>query len=212
MIDLVCLVADKNMEAAVSGLLARPEALGIRAITTEMIVHPRRDPGCFHESVQLLRGYRASATHALVILDFAWDGVPAPSGADVERLLEEKLRREGMATWSSSVVIDPELEVWVFSDSPHVASVLGWAGRAPDLRLALEERSLWEKGASKPTAPKEALEWALREMRRPRSSSIYRELAMRVSTRHCQDRSFLRLRYQLRGWFPRGAAEFAGGD
>ena len=32
MIDLFCLVADKNMEAAVSSLLDRPESLGIRSI------------------------------------------------------------------------------------------------------------------------------------------------------------------------------------
>lgn len=30
--DLVCLVADKNIEAAMAGLLARPRALGIRTL------------------------------------------------------------------------------------------------------------------------------------------------------------------------------------
>ena len=38
--DLLCLVADKNMEAAVSGLLSRPRALGIRPIARELMVPP----------------------------------------------------------------------------------------------------------------------------------------------------------------------------
>ena len=34
MTDLVCVVADKQIRAAVSGLLERPAALGIRPIAT----------------------------------------------------------------------------------------------------------------------------------------------------------------------------------
>ena len=44
MIDLVCLLADKSIEAAMDAVLRRPEALGIRAIEFETVVHPRRDP------------------------------------------------------------------------------------------------------------------------------------------------------------------------
>ena len=33
MMDLVCVVADKQIRAALSGLLERPRALGIRPIT-----------------------------------------------------------------------------------------------------------------------------------------------------------------------------------
>ena len=71
MIDLFCLVADKSMEATISGLLDRPESLGIRRITRETVVHDRRDPGCFHYAADFLRGYRSRANHALVILDHA---------------------------------------------------------------------------------------------------------------------------------------------
>ena len=39
--DLVVLVADKNIEAVVSGLLARPEALGIRPVNYDC--NPQRD-------------------------------------------------------------------------------------------------------------------------------------------------------------------------
>lgn len=46
MTDLVCLVADNSMQAAVSELLDRPHALGIRSITKEIPVHQERDSGC----------------------------------------------------------------------------------------------------------------------------------------------------------------------
>jgi hypothetical protein len=91
MIDLVCLVADKNIEATIEGLLARDgRALGIRAIQVEVIVHPRRDPGCFHGATELLRGYRERAAHAVVVLDCAWTGAPG-GGAQIESLLGKKL-------------------------------------------------------------------------------------------------------------------------
>jgi hypothetical protein len=44
--DLVLLVADKNIEHGLRGLLSRPQALGIRSVTSKTYVHPQRDPGC----------------------------------------------------------------------------------------------------------------------------------------------------------------------
>lgn len=51
MIDLVCLVADRNMEAVVTTLLAEHHALGIRPIQTNVFPHPQHDPGCFASAV-----------------------------------------------------------------------------------------------------------------------------------------------------------------
>ena len=201
MIDLFCLVADKSMLAAVSELLDRPQSLGIRSIARQIVVHDRRDPGCFHYPRDFLDGYRTRAAQALVILDYEWDGVPAESAAEVEELLEERLRRDGMGNWARAVVIEPELEAWVFSGSRHVDSVLGWSGRKPDLREALTGHDLWEAGVDKPGDPKRAMEWALEQVSLPWSSSIFGDLARRVSTQSCKDRSFQRLRGLLRGWF-----------
>ena len=202
MIDLFCLVADKSMAAAVSELLDRPESLGIRPITRQVVAHDRRDPGCFHYPRDFLDGYRARAAQALVILDYQWDGVPAESAAEVEELLEQGLRRDGMGSWARAVVIEPELEAWVFSGSPHVGSTLGWGGSSPALREALARQNLWPTEVDKPDDPKKAMEWALRQRKLPRSSSIYRELASKVSTQSCTDRAFQRLRGLLQGWFP----------
>lgn len=201
MIDLVCLVADKNIQASIEAILGRHEALGVRAIQFETIVHPHRGPGCFHRAAELLKGYRDRAGHAIVVLDRAWGGAPANTGVELEHQLESSLRSAGLVDWACAVVIDPELEVWVFSNSPHVENLLGWQGESGRLRQALSDQSLWPAGLPKPPDPKAAVEWALWRARKPRSSSIYRELAGRVSFDGCQDRSFLRLRDLLFGWF-----------
>lgn len=201
MIDLVCLVADKSMEAAVDAILRRPQALGIRQIGFETVVHPQRDPGCFHAAPDLLLGYRDQAGHALVMLDRAWDGAPAGTGVELEKRLEESLRASGLGEWARAVVIDPELEVWVFSDSPHVASTLGCQSDMAALRDDLETRNLWPRAQAKPPDPKTAVEWALRRAKTPRSSSLFRELARTVSLDRCQDRAFMRFKEALGDWF-----------
>lgn len=206
MIDLFCLVADKNMEAAVTSILKRPGSLQVDPIQFEIAVHPRRDPGCYFESAEILKGRRHTAKNAIVLLDRAWDGAPEVSGEKMERTIEASLAEKGLSPWARVVVIDPELEVWVFSDSPHLAEILGWA-ESSQLRKELAKRELWLESEKKPRDPKAALEWMLWNRKKPRSSAIYRELATRVGFQRCQDRSFLRFREILVDFHRRGAAE-----
>ena len=201
-IDLLCLVADKNMEAAVSGLLSRPRALGIRPIARELIIHPEHDSGCFHKGVEFLRGLRSRTQHALVLLDLAWQGVPAESASELEGQLETNLARAGMKDWARVVVIEPELEAWIFGRSPHIPTALGWSESSKGLRSALTADGLWPAEDHKPPDPKAAMEWALRRAAIPRSSSIYRQLAAKVGTKKCTDRAFVRFRGLLQDWFP----------
>lgn len=200
MTDLLCLVADKNMEAAVEGILRRPLALRTRAFGYEIVRHPRHDPGCFHSAQELLDGYRVKAAHAVVLLDRAWDGAPPESASQMEVSLEGSWKPE-IRGWARAVVIDPELEAWVFSDSPHVAQILNWPADTANLRASLVAAQLWADNAAKPADPKAAVDWTLRRTRLPRSSAIYRNLASRVSFERCDDRSFLRFMDILRGWF-----------
>ena len=157
-LDLVCLVADKNMEATLSGLFSRPQSLGIRQIATEVLVHHHRDPGCFYSPEDLLAGYSSEAQNALVVLDYAWEGVPADSAESLESQMESRLAPLGLFPWAVPVVIDPELESWVWSPSPHVDNALGWRGRSPGLRDALHAQGLWPPEATKPPDPKAAVE------------------------------------------------------
>ena len=198
--DLVCLVADKNMEAAIEQLFKRPESLGTRVFKPKIVMHPEHDSGCFHNSEKVLK-YYLSAEHALIILDYDWGGVPASNGSELEDMLEHSLNNRYEEGWARAVVIEPELEAWVFSTSPHVAKILGWPSNQ-DLRFFLTSSDLWMPEEPKPSDPKAALEAALGQKRIPRSSSIYRQLAERVGTKSCTDRSFVRLKSLLKGWFP----------
>jgi len=199
--DLVCLVADKNMEQTLYGLLRRPESLGIDPPTFDLFVHPESDPGCCHHGVEFLRSFSSRYTWALLCFDFEGCGQEDDSSTALTRRLERELSRTGWNDRARVVVIEPELEVWVWSDSPEVDAILGWSGRFPGLRPWLEQQEWLDSGATKPERPKEALEAALREVRRPRSSATFRKLAETVSLQRCQDRSFLKLKKTLRKWF-----------
>lgn len=195
--DLICYVADKNTEAAVTGLLKRHLAIGIRSVSFDVLVHPHRDPGLFWNGAELLSSFRASYQRGMLVLDAAWDGAPP----DVQAQMDEAINQAGIADWARAVVITPELENWVWSGSPHVPEVLGWTGRTPPLREWLAREGYWPEAGSKPDDPKAALEAALFEVGKPRSSAIYRALAGKVSLNRCEDVAFQRFRGTLREWF-----------
>lgn len=204
--DLVVLVADKNIDYGLRGLFRRPAALGIREIAVQSFVHPRRDPGCAREAQQFLRQFTTQFRHALVVFDYVGSGYEG-IGADVlAEQVRTALSANGWDDRSEVIVIDPELEIWVFSPSPHVENCLGWQIEGESLRGWLEGRHLWMAGRAKPESPREALDLALRRIGRPRSSSIYECLGGRVSVRGCIDPGFRRLGGVLARWFPADVA------
>lgn len=194
--DLFCLVADNNMVAAMDELLNRHVALGIRRITFDVRAHPRRDIGVFRDGIEFVRPLQNQYQHGLLLLDAAWDGAPP----DIHEQLNRKLADASLDNWARAIVIAPELEVWVWSDSPHVAEVLGWSSLS-DLRSRLRQNGLRDNRKPKPQDRKTAMERALEHVRQPRSSVIYRRLAKRVSVRRCKDPAFVCLQKTLLEWF-----------
>ena len=116
--------------------------------------------------------------------------------------VEERLARNGWGDRARVIVLDPELESWVWSDSPHVPRILGWSRTRPVLQSWLVERGLLEENQIKPVRPKEAMVAVLRSVRKPRSSKIYQRLAENVSLARCTDPAFEKLRTTLQQWFP----------
>jgi len=201
-LDLVFLLPGKDEQRLVDVLLTkRLESLHIRSIKYKTLVHPRRDPGCFREAPEHLRQFVHKAQYAVVIFDHVGSGQERRTPDDVARDLEDRLRHAGWESRCAVVLIVPELETWVWSDSPEVDTALGWHGRDPSLRQWLSERGLWNENEPKPTDPKRAVELALREAKIPRSSSIYASIARGVSLDRCRDPSFGELRRILRSWF-----------
>jgi len=198
--DLVVLVADTDMEQAVKGLLLkRSKALGLQTdIKFDVFKHPQRDPGVFREAHEFLRPLQGQYRYALVMLDREGSGQESKSAQQIEHEIQQRLDQVGWKDYSAVIVLDPELEVWVFSSSPHVIRVIAEDDR--DLyQQVLNAHGMLNTG--KPARPKEAMEEMLRRKRIPRSSGLYRELAEQVSLERCNDRAFQRFREILRRWF-----------
>ena len=200
-LDLVVLVADADAEWTIRTLIGeRYHALGIRPdIRFEVVRHPQRDSGVYLYSPDFLRGYLRKSKHAIVMLDREGSGSERLSAEEMEQDIESRLARNGWGQGSAvAIVLDPELEVWVWSQSPHVAEVIGIE------RAALQEilnRVPVDQQRGKPERPKETLQKALRRSGRPFSARIFQELAGKVSLRG-NERSFDKLRNTLQRWFP----------
>ncbi|MDI6709288.1 MAG: hypothetical protein QME76_01125 [Bacillota bacterium] len=200
--DMVVLVSDRNIEFAVKGILNRCDALNIRQITNDFFVHPEHDPGCRLRAHDFLRGLIRRYKYALVVLDREGCGSETPTRKVLEKEIEQRLAISGWNGRAAAVVIDPELEVWVWSNSPHVERILGWAGMQPDLRTWLSLKGYLRPGELKPRRPKEAVQQALYLAGKARSSSLYQRLAQNVSLTRCVDPAFVKLKLTLRSWFP----------
>lgn len=200
--DLVVLAADRQIEAAVRGLLSRPKALKTRDISCKIFTHPKHDPGCLLHAHEFLKSQADRFARAMIVFDRHGCGAESRSAQELETEVAERLASYGWGERAAAVVLDPELEVWIWSDSPHVDQCLGWRGREPDLRNWLCDEGMWPSDAPKPANPKLAVNQALRQVRKPRSSAIFRALAASVSFDRCTDAAFLRLRRLLAAWFP----------
>jgi hypothetical protein len=197
--DLVVLVADKNMEAAVKTLIEkRHKSLGIGQVQADVFVHPKRDPGVFHEAHIFLQPFRGEYRYALVMFDHEGCGQQNKPAQQVEQEVKQRLEQSGWQGLCEVIALEPELEAWVWSSSHHVPEVLGLTPE--QLRQILQRFPKNHFG--KPQRPKEAMEECLRQARIPRSSSIYAELAETVGLKNCVEPSFVKFRRTLQNWFP----------
>jgi len=199
--DLIVLTADKDTEFSIRALLNRHLAVGIRQIQYDLFVHPGHDSGCRPRAHTFLRAFAKSYSFALVIFDREGCGRDDHSRLEIEREAEDALASSGWKGRSSVIVIDPELEAWVWSDSPHVPTVLGWTAPAADLHTWLQAHNFALLPNRKPVRPKEAMLATLRAMRKPPSAALFQQLASQVSFTRCTDDAFLKLLTTLRRWF-----------
>lgn len=209
--DLLFFVADKNMAAAVSGLFGRPQIhkiVGCAEFAFSVkndikVAAGKNDPGLYVCANELMRPYSTQYARAVVIVDEEWNG--SPGALTIEEKLREHLVDAGWTADNSlGLCVRPEADVWLWSSSLHSANALGWESWNT-LRPRLEAKGLLTAGATKPARPKEAAEWALRNCpgkKVPRSSTIYQQVASKVSVNSCTDDALVRLLDTLRAWFP----------
>jgi len=204
--DLVVLATDKDTYQVIEGLLVkRTPSLQIRPITHKIIGHPDHDPGCLNGSAPFLSVYLRTCRYALVVFDREGCGREKLTREELESAVEADLKRSGWEDRAAVIVVDPELENWVWNRSPHVEASLGWKEQTIGLREWLIEQSFLPDDAQpKPDRPKEAMQAVLAHLGKPWSASIFRALAEKVSFAHCEDPAFLKFLETLRKWFPHG--------
>ncbi len=199
--DLIVLVADKSMFQAISGLLRRSQALGVRGIDYQVSVHQQHDAGCRLDAAAFLRPFAGRFEHALVLFDREGCGSEAPR-EEIEEQVEGELRKNGWGCRARTVVIDPELETWIWAPSARLARELGWGTSFRELRDWLAASGLWPADAPKPPDPKAAMVEAMRARRRPKSAATFGRLGREMSFQGCRDSAFAKLRGALMEWFP----------
>ena len=198
--DLFLLVADSNMAQAIEAALIRHTAMGIRPISFDIKVHPERDGGMRTTGSQLLALQIRQYTHGLMVLDYEGSGTPFSTATDLENDLNNILYKHWQSN-AKAIAIEPELDIWVWGSDYALRDVLGWS-LTITLREWLRQKNFRFLPNDKPERPKEALEKVLLELKRPRSSALYKEIGSRISLQKCVDSAFIRLRQTLVSWFP----------
>jgi len=207
--DLLFYVADGNMKEAIRGFMGRgglAQRVGCGTITFDArldikVAKGQNDPGVFTRGDELLRPFSGEYRHVVVIVDEEWEGSPGASA--IHTRLHAHLRAEGWGATGLALVVRPEADIWLWTDTDHTANALGWANWT-QLSAALREGSWLNDDAIKPERPKEAAEWALKTGPEyiKRSSALYRRVTSRVSASRCTDSAVETLLETLRVWFP----------
>ncbi len=190
-------------------LQERQQALGIRLDFNpdrppqgDLLRYSGRDSGCYKDAADLLRPPQRTHRHAMLIFDRDGCGAEGQTRLQIESDVEQQLHASGWLQGAVSVVvIEPELEAWVWATSPHVADALGWQDDRNGLLPFLSDAHLWDHDAPKPNDPKEAMRRALRKKGKQLGARLFAELASRVGVGQCQDSAFQKLRETLRQWF-----------
>lgn len=201
--DLVVLVADADAFRALRGILARPDDLGIRSIEYEIVYESAHDAACRLRAAEILRDFLGRFDHAVVIFD--QHGCSSRESRDqIQDRVTQSLRVNGWMDRGQAIVIEPELEAWVWGSTANVARVIGW--KQSRLERFLERRGFLASEDSKPSRPKEAFKEAVRGAPRSRrkkvSARLFGELAEQAPLDGCRDPAFRELRETLRTWFP----------
>lgn len=151
--DLFVVVADLDAENVMKALLSRrQEALGVslqfnpdRPPQGDLLRYQGRDSGCYRKAVDLLRPPQRTHRHAILCFDHHGSGAERQAAEQTEADLERQLHASGWQHGSVAViVIEPELESWVWANSPQVADALGWRHEDGEMRTFLQSQGFWE--------------------------------------------------------------------
>lgn len=205
--DLLVLVADADMEQVMHGVLSRVDRMDACGLDFDVQRHTGRDAGCRTSAATFLRPFLRRFRHCMVVFDRHGCG-SNESREDIQRTVEQDLARNGWRDRAKAIVIDPELEAWIWGDLKVTAAHVGWPDGHVALLKKLRSLGSWPSGRDKPADPKEAMLHAMSgsPLRPPprRSPRIFRDIAESAQWNGCRDAAFNEFRDTLRSWFPAG--------
>ena len=171
--DLFVLTADADMQAVFRAILVRHEVLGIRQIDFTVDRHTNRDSGVFRTGPEFLRAI-PKQEYARFLIAFDHDGSGcSKSVSDCAEIVQARLNSCSFTDRSSVVIIEPELEEWLWHDA------------APDPKERLQR------------------EFLKSHMRPPRVRDYEQIAAQANLTAWESSVSFRNLKATLQDWFPR---------
>lgn len=203
--DLLVVVADLDQQEAMKGLLSRSHSLKTSPFKFKVDKLNSRDAGTRTQGAEYLRTRQNTFSYAILLFDRHGAGAD-DSAEQFENELDQRLASYGLGERTCCIVIDPEIEAWVWGESPRVDEAIGWTP-LENLRGWLRDNQWLRPGEFKPSRPKEALHAALKVAGKKPTAPLFRKLAENVSFRNCQDRAFVRLLTTLRTWFPASTPE-----
>lgn len=200
MIDLLLYCADSDMRFSLDTILTnRRESLNIKHIKYKIIVDQLHDSSIVKKDsnyFSLLKN-QTNAQKLLVILDNEWDGSPGKN-----KIKDRILSNLQLSIWQKGdyevIVIDPELEIWVWSNYQSFANSIN---RGINIVENTARRLGWD-GVNKPKNPKFVYEELLRSLDISKSSSVFTDIAQFISLNRCSDESFQLFKNTLKSWFP----------
>jgi hypothetical protein len=199
--DLIVLAADKSMKLVVEALLGRAVHLRFRSISFDAVAHPENDPGVRLRAHSFLRSQLKNYCYAVAVCDRSGSGGERLSRQKIEERIEAGLQTNGWDNRGIAIVIDPELENWMWGDWKATTDALRWVN-VQGLRDWLIEKELLRMADAKPDDPKRALECAAKCAGKRWSGSIHQQIATQARIDGCTDPAFLKLRSTLQNWFP----------
>lgn len=201
--DLIVLSADRSAKAMIEAVLHRfPKTLGTKPFTFKVAVHELRDPGCYAQGVSKLDEYANHYAYCILIFDHEGSGAERKTATEIEHELEKQLSNGLWLDRNAVIVIEPELENWVWTDSVHTSTAFGWGNDREALKAWLIAQKWLQPNTSKPIRPKEAMEAAIKlKLKAPISSETFQAIAAKASFKSCTSPSFIKFKDTIVRWF-----------
>ena len=178
----VFLVADGTMEQMLKSFLSHGSLegrLGCQTfdfVSQDVVVDVKNgntDGGIHRRAHALLHPFLRSHQNAVVMLDKNFGG-RLPAAVVREEIRNNLLHNGWSAECVEVIVIDPELEVWLWQrGNPHIAREFRYNGSV-SLEEFLEAEGLWPSATLKPAKPKEAAGVLLQRYRAGPRIVVYR--------------------------------------